>query len=257
MRSAAAFSGGVLRAKNRTREPRSAGDGGVNWGGGRAPSLGLLEVLRPAAQKGARLEPQAAVAGVSGDEVESAAAHEASAADADASAADGGGAAGPSLVARFHEDALWGGRRFRTLNVLDEGVREGLAIEVDTSLPANRVIRVMERMGGCRDSPRALHIDNGPELLAREFVEWCGTDGIELRYIQSGKPDQNVFIERLNRAYREEVLDSCVFEDLEQVREIGAVWLRSYNEERPHEALRSLPPGAISRGGARGEELYF
>jgi putative transposase len=142
----------------------------------------------------------------------------------------------------FMSDALWGGRRFRTLNVLDEGVREGLAIEVDTSLPAKRVIRVMERLGGCRDLPLALRIDNGPELLAQQFVTWCERRGIELRYIQPGKPDQNAFIERFNRTYREEVLDSYVFEDLEQVREISAAWLRSYNEERPHEALGSLPP---------------
>jgi putative transposase len=43
-------------------------------------------------------------------------------------------------------DTLYGGRRFRTLNVLDEGVREGLAIEVDASLSAERVIRVLEQV---------------------------------------------------------------------------------------------------------------
>src|SRR5512141_2133557 len=59
----------------------------------------------------------------------------------------------------FMSDILYGGRRFRTLNVLDEGVREGLAIEVDTSLPAERVIRVLEQVVSWRgatagDSPR-------------------------------------------------------------------------------------------------------
>lgn len=43
-------------------------------------------------------------------------------------------------------DTLYAGRRFRTLNVLDEGGREGLAIEIDKSLPAERVIRVLERV---------------------------------------------------------------------------------------------------------------
>ncbi|KNZ82635.1 integrase, partial [Providencia stuartii] len=38
------------------------------------------------------------------------------------------------------------GKRFRTLNIIDEGTRECLAIEVDTSLPAERVIRVLERL---------------------------------------------------------------------------------------------------------------
>lgn len=145
----------------------------------------------------------------------------------------------------FMSDSLWGGRRFRTFNVLDEGVREGLAIEIDTSLPAKRVIRVFERLESSRGLPLAIRMDNGPELLAAEFVTWCEDRDIELRYIQPGKPDQNAYIERFNRTYREEVLDAYVFEDLDQVREITEHWLCLYNEERPHEALGSLPPAAF------------
>jgi putative transposase len=142
----------------------------------------------------------------------------------------------------FMSDALWNGRRFRTLNALDEGVREGLAIEVDTSLPAKRVVRVLERLGETRGLPAALRMDNGPEFIAQELVDWCQARGIEMRYIQPGKPDQNAYIERFNRTVREEVLNAYVFEDLDQVREITATWLKTYNEERPHEALGSMPP---------------
>jgi putative transposase len=142
----------------------------------------------------------------------------------------------------FMSDCLYDGRRFRTLNVLDEGVREALAIEVDTSLPAKRVVRVLERLVELRGAPRAIRMDNGPELLAEVFVAWCECHAIELRYIQPGKPDQNAYIERFNRTYREEVLNAYVFEDLGQVRQISAEWIQIYNEERPHEALGSLPP---------------
>lgn len=142
----------------------------------------------------------------------------------------------------FMSDTLYGGRRFRTLNILDEGVREGLAIEIDTSLPAERVIRVLDQVVAWRGRPQALRLDNGPELLADRFITWCADRGIELRYIQPGKPDQNAFIERFNRTYRTEVLNAYVFESLEQVREISAEWLQSYNEERPHDALAGLPP---------------
>jgi putative transposase len=142
----------------------------------------------------------------------------------------------------FMSDALWNGRRFRVLNVLDEGVREGLAIEVDTSLPAKRVVRVLDRLAELRGLPVALRMDNGPEFIAQDLIDWCEENGVEPRYIQPGKPDQNAFIERYNRTFREEVLDAYVFEQLEQVREISAEWLRMYNEDRPHEALGSLPP---------------
>jgi putative transposase len=142
----------------------------------------------------------------------------------------------------FMSDTLYGGRRFRTLNILDEGVREGLAIEIDTSLPAERVVRVLDQVVAWRGRPQALRLDNGPELLADRFITWCAERGIELRYIQPGKPDQNAFIERFNRTYRTEVLNAYVFESLDQVREISAEWLQSYNEERPHDALAGLPP---------------
>jgi putative transposase len=142
----------------------------------------------------------------------------------------------------FMSDTLYGGRRFRTLNVLDEGVREGLAIEVDTSLPAERVVRVLDQVVAWRGQPPALRLDNGPERLADRFVTWCAERGIELRYIQPGKPDQNAFIERFNRTYRTEVLNAYVFESLDQVREISAEWLQSYNEERPHDTLGGIPP---------------
>lgn len=142
----------------------------------------------------------------------------------------------------FMSDALYVGRRFRTLNVLDEGMREGLTIEIDTSLPGERVVRVLERLCAWRGVPEAIRCDNGPELTSQVFVDWCERMSITLRYIQPGKPNQNAFIERFNRTYREEVLNSYLFEDLDQVREITYDWLIAYNEQRPHDALGGLPP---------------
>jgi putative transposase len=125
----------------------------------------------------------------------------------------------------FMSDVLYGGRRFRTFNVLDEGVREALAIEIDTSIPAERVVRVFEQLKQWRGLPHAIRCDNGPELIAQKLVDWCEAHAIELRHIQPGKPNQNAYIERFNRTYRSEVLDAHVFEDLDQVREITAGWI--------------------------------
>lgn len=77
--------------------------------------------------------------------------------------------------------------------------------------------------------------DEGPVSTARER-------GIDVRFIQPGKPDENAFIERFNRSYREEVLSAHLFESIADVQEITDDWLRRYNENRPHDALGSLPP---------------
>jgi len=142
----------------------------------------------------------------------------------------------------FMSDTLYGGRRFRTLNILDEGVREVLAIEIDTSLPAERVLRVLNQVVAWRGQPKAIRLDNGPELLAESFVTWCVERAIALHYIQPGRPNQNAFIERFNRTYRYEVLDAFLFESLDDVREHTARWMLEYNEERPHDTLAGIPP---------------
>jgi len=139
-------------------------------------------------------------------------------------------------------DALYGGRRFRTFNVLDEANREGLGIEVGVSIPAARVVRVLEQLITLHGRPHAFRLDNGPEFTAQVFTAWCEEQGIELRYIQPGKPDQNAFIERFNRTYREEVLDAYVFDAVSDVQALTDHWLPTYNDDRPHEALGRVPP---------------
>lgn len=147
----------------------------------------------------------------------------------------------------FMHDTLYNGRRFRTLNVLDEGVREVLGIEIDTSLPAARVVRTLEQIASWRGYPQAIRCDNGPEYLAATFTDWCAAHAITLRYIQPGKPNQNAFIERFNRTYREEVLSAYLFDALDEVRALTHDWLYRYNEDRPHEALGGMPPTVYRR----------
>lgn len=142
----------------------------------------------------------------------------------------------------FMHDALYGGRRFRTFNVLDEGNREGLAIEVGSSIPAMRVIRVLSQLVALYGRPDRLRLDNGPELTSQMLTEWCAQRGIGLHYIQPGKPVQNAFIERFNRTFREEVLNAYLFHSTHEAQQLADAWLVDYNERRPHDALGRVPP---------------
>jgi putative transposase len=142
----------------------------------------------------------------------------------------------------FMSDSLANGRAIRTLNILDDYNREALWIEVDTSLPAERVVRVLEQVLLWRAIPKQIRMDNGPELISKRLERWAKEKQIELLHIQPGKPAQNAYIERFNRTYREDVLDAYLFDDLEEVRTITEHWLQQYNTIRPHEALQGLSP---------------
>ena len=142
----------------------------------------------------------------------------------------------------FMTDSLVDGRRFRLLNIMDDFNRESLAIEVDTSLPALRVIRVLERLIEFREKPESIRVDNGPEFISDRLKLWCEERNIRLQFIQPGKPVQNAFIERKNGSLRKELLDAFMFFSLEEVRKLVEEWRMDYNLERPHEALGFVPP---------------
>jgi putative transposase len=144
--------------------------------------------------------------------------------------------------ADFMSDALACGRRFRTFNVADDFNREALHIEIDTSITSDRVIRVFEQIKTQRGLPQVLRTDNGPEFLGEAFTSWAKNQGMAIQYIQPGKPNQNAYIERFNRTYREELLDQHLFARLDDVREATYWWMIEYNEERPHDSLGDLTP---------------
>lgn len=142
----------------------------------------------------------------------------------------------------FMHDSLWNGRKFRTFNVIDDFNREALAIEIDYSIPTGRVIRTLEQVIEQRGKPMRIRMDNGPEFISALFEIWCGSQGIELQYIQPGKPTQNAYIESFNGLYRKHVLDAYLFETLEEVIAITEEWMAHYNTEKPHESLQDLTP---------------
>lgn len=142
----------------------------------------------------------------------------------------------------FMADQLGDGRSFRTLNVLDDFNREGLAIEVDVSLPALRVARTLDRIIEWRGKPKSIRVDNGPEYVSGTLQTWAKKHGVALVYIQPGKPQQNAYVERYNRTVRQEWLGQYIFETIEEVRDHATRWLWTYNNERPNMGNGGITP---------------
>lgn len=142
----------------------------------------------------------------------------------------------------FMSDALARGSRFRTLNIIDQYNRKCLGIDIRTSMPSRAVITFLERVIEKHGKPKGIRTDNGSEFTSDLFQTWLQENDIEWIKIQKGKPQQNAIIERFNKTYREDILDAHLFFSQEEVKQLTAVWIEDYNNERPHEALNFKTP---------------
>jgi len=119
----------------------------------------------------------------------------------------------------FVSDALADGRVFRTLNIIDDFSRECVAIEVDTSLGGERVVRVLERLKEQRGLPERIVMDNGPEFTSKALDAWAHAAGVKLHFIRPGKPTENAYVESFNGRFREECLNESWFRNLLDARD--------------------------------------
>ena len=142
----------------------------------------------------------------------------------------------------FVSDALADGRVFRTLNIIDDFTRECMAIEVDTSLSGERVVRVLERLKEQRGLPERIVMDNGPEFTSKALDAWAHAAGVKLHFIRPGKPTENAYVESFNGRFREECLNENWFRNLLDARTTIENWRKHYNEERPHSSLFGSTP---------------
>ncbi len=99
---------------------------------------------------------------------------------------------------------------------MDDCTRESLSAYADFSIPGEKVVMVLKQILEKRNKPEQIRVDNGPEFLSKVFTKWCSDNGIEIKYTQPGKPMQNGYIERLNRTFREDILDAYQFESLKK-----------------------------------------
>lgn len=153
----------------------------------------------------------------------------------------------------FVSDALADGRQFRCFTIVDDLTRECPAIEVAHSLPALRVIQVLDRLALTRGLPRSIVCDNGPEFAGRALDLWAHHHGVALQFIRPGKPVENAFIESFNGRFREECLSTEWFTSLTHAQRSIESWREDYNETRPHSSLAGRTPAEFARDLKRND----
>jgi transposase InsO family protein len=131
---------------------------------------------------------------------------------------------------------------FRTLNILNEHIRECLAIKVARRLNGNSVIDVLSDLFILRGVPAFVRSDNAPEFVAPAVQDWIGAVGARTAYIDPGSPWENGYCESFNARFRDELLNGEIFYSVREAQILIEQWRRHYNTKRPHSALRYHPP---------------
>lgn len=147
----------------------------------------------------------------------------------------------------FMSDSFINGRRYRILNVVDDCSHEAVASEVDTSLPATRVIRALEELELERGLPKRIVLDNGSEFRSQALDEWAYRHDVHLAFIEPGKPVQNAFAESFNGRMRDECLNQHWTRDVAEARSVIGAYREDYNEVRPHSSLGQRTPSEFAR----------
>ena len=139
----------------------------------------------------------------------------------------------------FVSDRTESDRKLKSLTIVDDCSKKSPGMLTDYSITSVNVTNFFDSLSGL---PKKLRCDNGPEMTSRHFLSWAHHKGIEIEYIEPGKPVQNAFIESFNSRFRDECLNEEIFLDLEDAKKKTEKWRVYYNEERPHTALEFKTP---------------
>jgi transposase InsO family protein len=146
----------------------------------------------------------------------------------------------------FIHDRTASGRPLKWFAVTDEYTRECLALEVDRSITAERVLDVLTNLFLTRGVPRHIRSDNGPEFIAAVIRRHGSRAGLEMLYIEPGAPWENGYAESFFSRLRDELLNVEEFMNLAEARWFAKRRLTEHNEERPHSSLDYRTPAEFA-----------
>jgi putative transposase len=157
------------------------------------------------------------------------------------------GAANEVWSTDFVFDRVASGRMLKCLVIVDDATHEAIAVIVEHCMGGNHLTRILDGICSQRGRPAVIRSDNGPEFCSKSMLTWAYRNGVALRLIEPGKPNQNAYVESFNGRLRDECLNEHWFTSLAHARAVIEAWRREYNEERPKRVLGGLTPAEYAR----------
>lgn len=153
----------------------------------------------------------------------------------------------------FVFDRVSSGRALKCLGIIDDGTHEAVAVHPEHALGGQHLVRILGEICESRGYPKIIRTDNGSEFTSKAMLSWAYDQGVKLRLIEPGKPNQNAYIESFNGRLRDECLNEHWFKDIDHARELIGRWRDEYNNERPKKGLGGLTPTQYAERLAENE----
>ena len=134
------------------------------------------------------------------------------------------------------------GRTIKCLTIVDDATHECVGIVAERAIGGSALTRILDKLHITRGLPQVIRTDNGKEFCGRAMLSWAHGHGVKLRLIESGKPNQNAYVESFNGRLRDECLNENWFINLQHAISVIETWRREYNEERPKKSLGGMTP---------------
>jgi putative transposase len=129
--------------------------------------------------------------------------------------------------------------------VMDWWSRKVLSWRIDNSLGVEFCVEVLQEALEQYGKPEVFNSDQGSQFTSLAFTGCLQAAGIRISMDGRGRCHDNIFIERLWRSLKYELIYLKAFEDgIELNREVRR-WMNWYNQERYHQALNYRTPNQV------------
>lgn len=147
----------------------------------------------------------------------------------------------------FVFDRIASGRTLKCLTIVDDCTHEAVAVTAEHTIGGDHLTRILDQICSLRGRPALIRSDNGKEFTGKAMLNWAYRNGVALKLIEPGKPNQNAYVESFNGRLRDECLNEHWFTSLPHARTVIEAWRREYNEERPKKSLGGLTPAQYAK----------
>lgn len=134
---------------------------------------------------------------------------------------------------------------FYLVAMMDWFSRKVLSWRISNTLDVAFCLEALQEAIARYGVPEIFNSDQGSQFTSNSFTDCLKAAGVQISMDGRGRCHDNIFIERLWRSLKYELIYLMAFENGKQLNKEVGQWMDWYNQERPHQALNYRTPEVV------------